>query len=123
MQNIVLNEEYLRQLQATYTELVDDIDRMYGKVYPFGSLPESIVDFTQEFRLRVGGEGFTEAVELVPRINAVRAGLAERFKSVRGELNTLEWGIKFLLQDAEDTEHLNTLSAADFDRYMNTSGS
>ncbi|GAB3156674.1 hypothetical protein GCM10027290_54900 [Micromonospora sonneratiae] len=122
MQNIVINESYLRKLQATYAELVDDIDRIYGKIYPYGALPESKVDFTKPFTLHLGGAGFSEAVALVERIDSTRAGLAERFKSARGELNTLEFGIKFLLADSEATEELGTLSAEQFEYFMPQSG-
>jgi hypothetical protein len=118
MQNIVINESYLRKLQAVYADLVDDIDRIYGKVYPYGALPEAKVDFTKPFTLRLGGAGFSEAVELVERIDTTRSGLAARFKSEQGELNTLEFGIKFLLADSEATEELTTLSAEEFEYFM-----
>ncbi|GAB2922088.1 hypothetical protein GCM10027280_06640 [Micromonospora polyrhachis] len=118
MQNIVINESYLRKLQAIYTDLVDDIDRIYGKIYPYGHLPESRVDFTKPFTLRLGGAGFSEAVELVERIDTTRSGLAARFKSGRGELSTLEHGIRFLLADSEATEQVSTLSAEQFEHFM-----
>lgn len=123
MQNdpIVINESYLHTLQTTYAGQVDDIDSMYGKVYAYGALPESHVDITKPFTLRLGGANFTEAQDLVGRIDAVRSGLAARFKSGRGELYTLEYGIKFLLADSDATEQLSTLSSEQFEYFMPTS--
>ncbi|MEU5941629.1 hypothetical protein ABZ807_21135 [Micromonospora sp. NPDC047548] len=122
MQNIVINESYLRKLQATYADQVDEIDLMYGKVYPYGALPESKVDFTKPFKLHLGAKGFTEAEDLASAIDATRSGLATRFKSARGEISMLEYGIKFLLADSEATEQLNTLSAEQFEYFMPQSG-
>lgn len=118
---IVINEAYLHTLQTTYAGQVDDIDGMYGKVYAFGSLPESHVDMTQPLTLRLGGSGFTEAQELGKRIDGVRSGVAARFKSGRGELYTLEYGIKFLLADSDATEQLSTLSSEQWEYFMPTS--
>ncbi|MEH1016723.1 hypothetical protein V6U90_26940 [Micromonospora sp. CPCC 206060] len=123
MKNIVINESYLRKLQGTYAEQVDEIDLMYGKDYPYGSLPDSTVDFTKPFKLRLGGKGFTEVEALTERIETVRVGLATRFKSARGEINTLEHGIKFLLADSDAVEQASTLSAEQFEYFMPTSGS
>lgn len=123
MQNdpIVINETYLQHLQTTYTDQVDDIDRLYGKVYPYGALPESSVDITKPFTMKLGGANFNEAIDLVTAIDGVRSGVAGRFKSGRGEIYTLEFGIKFLLADADATEQLNTLSAEQFEYFMPTS--
>jgi len=123
MKNIVINENYLRKLQGVYTKQIDEIDLMYGKDYPYGSLPDSTVDFTKPFKLHLGGKGFTEAEALTERIEAVRAGLAARFKGARGEINILEHGIKFLLADSDAVEDASTLSAEQFEYFMPTSGS
>src|SRR5262245_4147951 len=106
---IVINAEFLRRLVTKYTGDVDEIDRMHGKIYEYGTLPGSKVDITRPFALRLGGRGFDEAVDMTRRLDAVRSGLAERFKNARRELYNLEHGIKFLLDDSEAVEQLSTL--------------
>lgn len=123
MKNIVINESYLRKLHGIYTKQVDEIDLMYGKVYPYGSLPDSTVDITKPFKLRLGGKGFTEAEDLVGAIDVVRAGMAARFKGARSEINNLELGIKFLLADSDAIEQASTLSAEQFEYFMPKTGS
>ena len=49
---IVINQDYLQTLQTKYAGQVDDIDKFYGKVYPYGSLPDSHVDITKPFKFR-----------------------------------------------------------------------
>lgn len=115
---IVINEDFLHQLQVKYTAHVDDIDQLYGKVYPYGTLPDSHVDFTKPFVLLLGGANFEEATDVTEPLEAVRSDLAERFSGARGQLYTLEWGIKFLLDDSEATEQLSTLSAEQFEHFM-----
>ncbi|SCL29340.1 hypothetical protein GA0074692_2708 [Micromonospora pallida] len=122
MKNIVINESYLRKLHGTYTKQVDEIDLMYGKNYPYGSLPDSTVDITKQFKLRLGGKGFTEAEDLTGAIDVVRAGLANRLKGARTELNNLEHGIKFLLADSDAVEQTSTLSAEQFEYFMPKAG-
>ncbi|NBE80120.1 hypothetical protein [Micromonospora rubida] len=115
---IVINEEYLKKLQKTYSDQVDSIDELYGKVFKYGNLPESNVDLTKPFVMRLGGANFSEAVDVVASIDGVRSGVAGRIKSARGEIYTLEHGVKFLLADSEATEQLSTLSAEQFEYFM-----
>ncbi|MER5337465.1 hypothetical protein ACIBTZ_32350 [Micromonospora sp. NPDC049460] len=123
MKNIVINESYLRKLHGIYTKQVDEIDLMYGKVYPYGSLPDSTVDITKPLKLRLGGKGFTEAEDLTGAIDVVRGGMAARFKGARSEINNLELGIKFLLADSDAIEQASTLSAEQFEYFMPKTGS
>lgn len=120
---IVINQDYLRGLQTKYTDQVDRIDLMYGKVYAFGTLPGSHVDFTKPFKLSLGGANFVEAQDMAGALDGTRSGLAGRFKSARGEIYTLEYGIKFLLADSDATEQLSTLSAEQFEYFMPKAGS
>ncbi|WP_432990137.1 hypothetical protein [Dactylosporangium sp. CA-233914] len=115
---IVINQAYLQGLQTKYTNQVNDIDGMYGKVFPYGSQPGAHMDITKPFTLRLGGANFVEAQDDVAVLDQTRSGLASRLKSARGELYTLEYGIKFLLADSDATEHLSTLSADQFEYFM-----
>ncbi|WP_432842794.1 hypothetical protein [Dactylosporangium sp. CA-092794] len=115
---IIINEAYLQGLQTKYTNQVNDIDGMYGKVFAYGSLPGAHMDIKQPFTIRLGGANFVEAQDDVNILDQTRSGLAERLKSARGELYTLEYGIKFLLADSEATEQLSTLSAEQFEYFM-----
>jgi hypothetical protein len=115
---IIINEAYLEGLQRKYGADVDEIESFYGKVYPYGGLPGTNVDITKPFLLRLGGATFTEAQDVVGVLDATRSGVATRFNSTRGELYTLENGIKFLLADSEATENLSTLSADQFEYFM-----
>lgn len=120
MQNdpIVINQTYLQGLQTRYASLVDDIDRLYGKVYPYGALPGSHVDITKPFIFKLGGANFTEAQDVAGVVDATRAGVVARFKAARAEIYTLEYGIKFLLADSDAVEQLSTLSAEQFEYFM-----
>jgi len=120
---IVINQDYLQKLQTKYTGQVDDIDKMYGKVYAYGTLPGTHVDFTRPFTLSLGGANFTEAQDMAGALDGTRSGLAGRFKSARGEIYTLEYGIKFLLADSDATEQLSTLSSEQFEYFMPKAGS
>ena len=115
---IVINQSFLQGLQTRYTSLVDEIDSLYGKVYPYGALPGSHVDVTKPFVLKLGGANFTEAQDAAAVVDATRSGTTARLKSARGEIYTLEYGIKFLLADADATEQLSTLSAEQFEYFM-----
>lgn len=115
---IVVNEEYLRRLQTEYAAYVDDIDKFHGKIFSHGSLPESKMDITQPFTLRLGGKGFAEAADMGAALDRVRTGLAERIRGARDELDAMEHGIKFLLADSNATEQMGTLTAEQFDYFM-----
>lgn len=115
---IVINQDYLQTLQTKYAGQVDDIDKFYGKVYPYGSLPDSHVDITQPFKLNLGGANFVEAQDMAGVLDGTRSGVATRFKNARGEIYNLEYGIKFLLADSDATEQLSTLSADQFEYFM-----
>jgi hypothetical protein len=117
---IVINQTYLQSLQKKYTDEVDDIDGMYGKVYAYGSLPGSHVDVTKPFKVNLGGANFSEATDMTGALDATRSGLAGRFKSARGQLYTMEYGIKFLLADSDATEQLGTLTADQWNYFMPT---
>ena len=125
MQNdpIVINQDYLQKQETQYAGQVDDIDRLYGKVYPYGSLPASSVDFTKPFGFTIGGANFAEAQDMLGVVDTTRSGLADRFKSARGDIYTLEYGIKFLLADSNAVEDLNTLNSEQFEYFMPTSAS
>jgi hypothetical protein len=115
---VVINQDYLRQLQTEYTGDVDEIDQFNGKVYKHGTLPDTNVDITRPFVMRMGGAGFAEAIDMVGMIDGTRSGVAARFKSARGEIYTLEYGIKFLLADSDAVEQLSTLTAQQFEYFM-----
>ncbi|WP_320065629.1 hypothetical protein [Micromonospora sp. RTGN7] len=119
---IIINQAYLTQLQGVYTGQVDEIDKVYGKVVQYGNLPDSTVDMTKPFVLRLGGAKFAEAVDMVGRLDTTRSGLAARFSSARAQLYALEYGIKFLLAEADTAEELNALSSTDFEGFIPKSG-
>jgi len=119
---IVINESYLQAQETQYAGQVDDIDKLSGKVFPYGNLTASHVDFTKPFGVALGGANFTEAQDMLTAVDGVRSGLADRFKSGRGELYTLEYGIKFLLADSNAVEDLSTLNSEQFEYFMPTVG-
>jgi hypothetical protein len=119
---IVINESYLQAQETQYAGQVDDIDKLTGKVFAYGNLPGSHVDFTKAFGFTLGGANFTEAQDVLTAADGVRSGLADRFKSARGDLYTLEYGIKFLLADSNAVEDMSTLDSEQFEYFMPTAG-
>jgi hypothetical protein len=119
---IVINEAYLQQLQLTYAFNVAELDALDGKVFKYGTLPDANVDYTKPFRLSVGGANFSEAIDMTGTLETTRSGLGARLKSAHDHLRTMQYGIQFLLADSTATEQLSTLTADQWNYFMNPTG-
>jgi hypothetical protein len=115
---IIISEEFLRGLQKEYTGHVDLIDKIIGKVVAYGTQPDSRFDVTQPIPLRLGGKGFDEAIAVNAKIELIRQGLVDRFKTTRTEIHHLDYGIRFLLADSDAVEQVTTLTSQQFEYFM-----
>ncbi len=121
-ENIVIDEPTLTRLKNKYQALLDDIDlRMTN--YTWGTNPDSQISLGDAFPLRLGGAGFTEAVNLAKDLEKVRTNLTGRIDTTYTNATNLRWGLQYLLDDSSAVEHLNTLTAAEFESFIPTSTS
>ena len=117
---IIINEQNLNTLEAKYESTVAAIDKVNAKVYKWGTTPESQVNLSAPLPLRVGGGHFDQGLALSAAVEKVRGALVERLTGARRDTQALQYAVKWLLADSHATEHLATLSGADFEHFIPT---
>ena len=115
---IIVSEEFLRNLQREYAGYVEILDKTVGKVVAYGVEDGSRVDITQPIPVRLGGKGFDEAVTINGKIEVIRQGLVDRCKKTRTELHHLDYGLQFLLADSDAVEDISTLTSQQFEYFI-----
>ncbi|WP_426565444.1 hypothetical protein ACPPVT_03330 [Angustibacter sp. McL0619] len=118
-QQITIDEHRLDELKSEYTAHQADATRA-GKLYPWPTDAGGAVsgDLSVVLPLRLGADAFPEGVSLKSSADAVRLALAARVAAFADAAYQLEWGLTFLLRDADATETFNEMTAQQFASYI-----
>jgi hypothetical protein len=117
MAKITINDKYLfdqMNLFGTYQD--ESYER--SAAYAWGGTGSVPMDLSADTQMKFGGPNFVPGFNMNKAANAVRGNFSTRMMSFNEQSGFLNVGLKALLDDSENIESLNTVSADDFEYYV-----
>jgi hypothetical protein len=112
---IVINTPALQKLLAQYTDMDTEAQNVLGPSTWQGPGGPVNADLSAALPLRIGSTNWEAAQTLATTVNTgLRGAINDRLKAYGTNINSLHYGIAYLIEGSDKTESLNKLKAGDF---------
>ncbi|MEW2444536.1 hypothetical protein [Micromonospora marina] len=118
---VVVNEAYITDVNNLLTTVRNEVPSARNGLNPSGSGPnEQPAQLLDTMRLLAGTDAYTLGAGLAARAAAQARALSEQFNNQGAYLGKFISNTQVFLRDTDDTENLNSMSAAEFAPYLPT---
>ncbi|GLY33787.1 hypothetical protein [Kineosporia sp. NBRC 101731] len=112
---ITINEAYLK---ARITDFTNFDTEAYNRLHTFNWGGNLTANLTTALRMGTGKDGFTPGKDLYTAAEGVRSNFSTRMTQFKEQSQHLYSGLQDLLDDQEEIQSLNNITASEFGDYV-----